>query len=71
MDHIYAKVKKTRGDQVRRVVSDVRLFDFEAPSPDSCIEYAASVLLDEDEWFKLDNFSARSFFPNFLKEPFV
>lgn len=71
MDQIYAKVKRLRASPLRRVASDEKLFDGDPVDPSMRIPYSAETLLDEDEWFVVNNFSDRSYFPEFLRPDLV
>jgi hypothetical protein len=68
MDQIYAKVKRLRSAPFRRVISGEKLFEAVEVDPNSCHEYSPSILLDDDEWYKVSQFSDTAFFPSVLKD---
>lgn len=67
MDHIYARIKRQRVAPFRKVVSNAKLFDSVAVDVDASLPYSPDILLDEDDWFRVSNFSEQNFFPEFLK----
>lgn len=71
MDHVYARIKRLRSRPFRRMISNASLFEDGGKGPDDCLDYSPSTLLDEDDWFKVQDFSQQDFFPEFLKREFV
>ncbi|MGP5641553.1 hypothetical protein ACTXPS_19200 [Brachybacterium tyrofermentans] len=69
MDQVYAKMKRRRVSPLRRIASDRGLFDSDAVSVGDYVDYSPDTLLEEDQWFRVENFSEQGFFPPFLSEP--
>ncbi|MGS1847177.1 hypothetical protein [Klebsiella michiganensis] len=61
MNNIFAKVKGPRKKPFFKLVSDYTLFDALDLSTLSLIPYNPDHNLDEDSWFKIENFSQQSF----------
>lgn len=70
MDHVLAKVKKLRRKPYRKIISDSRLFDRIQVNVDACVAYDPDHNLDEDVWFKVENFSQQAFCPDLFRTPF-
>lgn len=70
MDHVLAKVKKLRRKPYRKIISDSRLFDRIQVNIDACVVYDPDHNLDEDVWFKVENFSRQVFCPDLFRTPF-
>lgn len=69
MDYILARISRQRKNLVK-VLSDQRLFESIDYNSVDCVDYAPDHNLDEDSWYKIDNFSKQSFFPEFLNHQF-
>ena len=68
MNYVLAKIKE-KEDTFEKLYSGEELFS--VPSDlDSAIDYEPARLLEEDEWFQLDNFSDRKFCIDLLKKDF-
>jgi hypothetical protein len=67
MDYVLAKVKRQRKKPFLKLLSDHTLFDQTIVDLDFCIPYAPDHNLDEDAWFKLDNFKQRQYCIELLK----
>lgn len=70
MDQILAKVKGLRKNPYFKLVSDQSLFDVVAANLDACIPYNPDHNLDEDAWFKIEEFSHKAFCIELLKQDF-
>ena len=70
MDQILAKVKGLRKNPYFKLVSNQSLFDVVAVNLDTCIPYNPDHNLDEDAWFKIEEFSQKEFCIEFLKQDF-
>lgn len=70
MDQILAKVKGLRKKPYFKLVSDQSLFDIIAVNLDACIPYSPDHNLDEDAWFKIEEFSQKGFCIDLLKQDF-
>ncbi|EPX9366308.1 hypothetical protein ACW6B7_004142 [Aeromonas veronii] len=70
MDQILAKVKGLRKISYFKLVSNQSLFDVIAVNLDTCIPYNPDHNLDEDTWFKIEEFSQKEFCIEFLKQDF-
>jgi len=70
MDYVLAKVKGPRKKPFFKLLSDQALFDPVTVSLASCITYNADHNLDEDSWFKLEQFSQKTYCIDFLKKDF-
>ena len=64
MDHLLAKMKGRNGEYLK-VFSNDPIYDLPA-NLENVYEYAPGVLLDEDEWFCIDDFSQQDYFLDFL-----
>jgi len=73
MDFILAKIKGKRLKKTayKKIISEQKLFDEIVIHDGACEEYSPDHNLDEDSWFKVDNFSEQTFFPDFLENNFV
>ena len=68
MNYVLAKIKE-KEDTFEKLYSGEELFS--VPSDlDSAIDCEPARLLEEDEWFQLDNFSDRKFCIDLLKKDF-
>ncbi|MGJ8526017.1 hypothetical protein LMG33818_001765 [Halomonadaceae bacterium LMG 33818] len=70
MDQIIAKVKRKRRKQYFKLISDEVLFETVAIDFNSCIDYDPDHNLDEDSWFKIEQFSQQDFCIDLLKKNF-
>ncbi|MGX9272310.1 hypothetical protein ACWXWK_04180 [Pantoea ananatis] len=70
MNNIFAKVKGPRKKPFFKLVSDYTLFDALDLSTISLIPYNPDHKLDDDSWFKIDDFSQQLFCVSFLKNEF-
>ncbi len=70
MDCVLAKVKRQRKKPFFKLLSDHTLFDQVVVDLDFCIPYNPDHNLDEDAWFKLDNFKQRPYCIDLLKSDF-
>ncbi|MES9091033.1 ATP F0F1 synthase synthase, partial [Cutibacterium acnes] len=52
------------------LISDRGLFDDVRVNVDTCVPYSPDHNLDEDSWFKVENFSGQPFCLEILKAPF-
>nr|WP_275661075.1 ATP F0F1 synthase synthase [Vibrio harveyi] len=65
-----AKVKGRSKKSIFKLLSDETLFDELVVTDDACVGYAPDHNLDEDSWFKIDNFSQQSYCLEVLKTDF-
>ncbi|HDY85564.1 hypothetical protein LCGC14_0470980 [marine sediment metagenome] len=70
MDQILAKIKGLRKKPYFKLVSDQALFDVVAVDLNSCVPYDPDHNLDEDAWFKIEQFSKKNFCIDLLKQNF-
>lgn len=70
MDYVLAKVKGPRKKPFFKLLSDQRLFDTVIVNLSDCISYNPDHNLDEDSWFKLEQFSQKAYCIDFLKNDF-
>ena len=70
MDQILAKVKGLRKKPYFKLVSDQTLFDPVTVALNVCIPYNPDHNLDEDSWFKIEQFSQKTFCTELLKKDF-
>ncbi len=70
MDHVFAKVKGLRKKPYFKVVSDHTLFEEIVVDVNHAIEYDPDHNLDEDSWFKVENFSQKEFCIELIKNTF-
>lgn len=61
MNHILAKVKGPRKKPFFKLISDHTLFDPISINVAGCVEYNPDHNLDEDAWFKIEQFSQQPF----------
>lgn len=67
MDHVFARVKALRKKPFFKLISDCTLFENIEVDIGFCIAYSPDHNLDEDSWFKVDNFSQKTFCLDILK----
>ncbi|MBV7434773.1 ATP F0F1 synthase synthase [Cardiobacteriaceae bacterium TAE3-ERU3] len=70
MNCLIAKIKRFRVNSYRKLISETIVFDNLNLSDIDCINYAPDHSLDEDSWFKIDNFKSQSFCIDILKNDF-
>ncbi|MDM1718905.1 ATP F0F1 synthase synthase [Acinetobacter towneri] len=70
MNQLVARVRGRKKPFFYKLLSDKKIYEFDV-SKVSLVEYSSEHLLDEDSWFKIDNFSQQPFFLNFLGKQFV
>lgn len=70
MDQVLAKVKGLRKKPYFKLVSDQSLFDVVAVDLNACVPYNPDHNLDEDAWFKIEQFNHKAFCIDLLKQAF-
>lgn len=70
MDHVLARIKGLRKSPYRKLVSDHTLFGDVAVIAAACVPYDPDHNLDEDSWFKVENFSQQPYCLELLKKAF-
>ncbi|MFZ4876082.1 hypothetical protein ACL9RI_13430 [Janthinobacterium sp. Mn2066] len=71
MDHVLAKVKRLIKKPFFKLISDHTLYENTNVALAACVPYSADHNLDDDSWFKVENFSQQPYCSiNFLKEDF-
>ena len=70
MDYVLVKVKKLRRKPFFKLISDYTLFDDLGIDPAACVDYNPDHNLDEDSWFKVEQFSAQAFCIEMVKGDF-
>jgi hypothetical protein len=70
MDQVLTKVKGHSKKTIFKLLSDQTLFDELIITDDACVEYVPDHNLDEDSWFKIDQFSERKYCIEILKKDF-
>lgn len=70
MDHVLVKVKGLRKKPYLKMISDHTLYDPIAADLGGCVPYSPDHNLDEDSWFKIENFKAQSYCLQLLKTDF-
>lgn len=70
MDHVLAKVKGPRKKAFYKLVSNHTLFEAVALEVAGCVEYNPDHNLDEDAWFKIEDFSQQPFCISLIKNAF-
>lgn len=70
VDLVLAKVKGRSKKSIFKLLSDETLFDELVVTDDACVGYAPDHNLDEDSWFKIDNFSQQPYCLEILKTDF-
>lgn len=70
MDQVLARVKGKRKKQHFKLISDEALFDTVAIDLNSCVAYNPDHNLDDDSWFKIEQFSHQAFCIDLLKKDF-
>ncbi|MBW3226474.1 ATP F0F1 synthase synthase [Marinobacter adhaerens] len=70
MDCLLGKVKGKRKNPYSKVISNCAVFDVDALNIAECVEYSPDHNLDEDSFFKIDDFSEKHFCLSLLKKEF-
>lgn len=70
MDHVFAVVKDRRRQLFFKLTSDCALFNAVNIDVATCVPYNPDHNLDEDAWFKVEQFSLQSFCPAVLTGAF-
>lgn len=70
MDHVLAKIKGHGKRKIFKLISEKTLFNKLFVTDEACVEYAPDHNLDEDSWFKIDNFSEQPYCLDILKKEF-
>lgn len=70
MSEVLVKVKKLRRKPFFKLVSNDSLFDNIQMDIDACVPYNHDHNLDEDSWFKVENFNQREYCIDILKDQF-
>ncbi|MEZ9293179.1 ATP F0F1 synthase synthase [Vibrio cyclitrophicus] len=70
MDSVLTKVKGRSKKNVFKLLSDETLFEELLVTDDACVDYVPDHNLDEDSWFKIDNFSQQPYCLDILKVDF-
>lgn len=70
MDCVLVKVKRLRKSPILKMISDAKLFDTISVNPAAFPSYTSDHNLDEDSWFKIQNFSRERYCLPILQKPF-
>ena len=70
MDCVLVKVKRLRVNPIFKLLSDKALFKTIKLNVATCISYTPDHNLDEDSWFKIENFSKQKYSLSILEKPF-
>ena len=70
MDHILAHIRTRVKKRIFKLVSDQSLFDAVTINLNACIPYNPDHNLDEDSWFKIEDFSQKEFCIELLKKDY-
>lgn len=70
MDHVLARVKGLRKKPYFKMISDHMLYESVVADIAHCIDYDPDHNLDEDSWFKIEQFSHKEYCLEFLKGNF-
>ncbi|AUI84668.1 ATP F0F1 synthase synthase [Alteromonas macleodii] len=70
MDHILAHIKTRAKKRTFKLVSEQSLFDTVKVDLNACIPYDPDHNLDEDSWFKIEDFSKQAYCLDLLKKEF-
>lgn len=71
MNHVLAKIKTHEKKKLFKLLSDTTLYENIAINLDACVDYNPDHNLDEDSWFKIEEFSEKPYCEDFLKTQFV
>ncbi|HIB8923521.1 ATP F0F1 synthase synthase [Proteus vulgaris] len=70
MDHVLVRIKGLRKKPYRKLLSDYTLFETVDIDVSTCIPYNPDHNLDEDAWFKVEQFSQQPFNLEIFNQPF-
>ena len=70
MDHVLVRVKRLTKKPFFKLLSGHTLYENTNVTLTSCVPYSPDHNLDEDSWFKIEQFSQQSFFIDLLKSNF-
>lgn len=70
LDHVFAKVKGPRKNPFFKLLSNYKLYETLNVDIDNCTPYNPDHNLDEDSWFKIEEFSQKDFCLSILKDGF-
>lgn len=70
MNQVIAKVRGKTLKSFYKLISDEMLFEPIKIAPEECVHYDPNHNLDEDSWFKIENFSQNNFCIDLLKSNF-
>lgn len=70
MDNVFAKIKKLRKKPYFKILSDHTLFEAITVDVGFCPLYSPDHNLDEDAWFKIEEFSKKDFCIDIIKKNF-
>lgn len=70
MDHVLARVKRLTKKPFFKLVSDHTLYENTKVNLATCVAYSPDHNLDEDSWFKVEQFSQQPFCTDLLKSNF-
>ena len=70
MDHVLARVKRLTKKPFFKLVSDHTLYENTKINLATCVAYSPDHNLDEDSWFKVEQFSQQPFCIDLLKTDF-
>ena len=70
MDHVLAKIKGHGKRKIFKLISEKTLFNKLFVTDEACVEYAPDHNLDEDSWFKIEQFSQKASCIELLKKNF-
>jgi hypothetical protein len=70
MDQVLARVKRKRSKKYFKLISGESLFEIVAIDANSCVAYNPDHNLDEDSWFKIEQFGQQDFCIELLKKQF-
>lgn len=71
MNHLIAKIKTRKREKLFKLFSDQEtIFEINVDNL-SLVDYEVDHNLDEEAWFKVGNFSEKSYCPDFIKRDFV
>ncbi len=68
MDFIFSRLKGKSDEKIYKVLSDQKLF--EEVKVDACVPYNPDHNLDEEDWFKIEEFSSKEYCLDFLDDDF-
>lgn len=70
MDHVLVRIKGLRKKPYRKLLSDYTLFETVDIDVSTCIPYNPDHNLDEDAWFKVEQFNQQPFNLEIFNQPF-